>query len=86
MVYISQFKFILKNLTLTTTDLITNIRQDINKELEKDRNKTATKKTVFHKNIYKVVLRAQQICDSPNLHGKRDFHAKFINLSYWYRG
>ena len=87
-VYINQFMFIIKNLILTTIDLITNIKQEIKSDLEKETKKIETKKTVFHKNIiyYNVVLKAQQICANPSLHGRIDFHAKFINLSYWYRG
>ena len=80
--------FIIKKLILTTIDLITNIKQETNNELEKERKKIETKKIVFHKNIfyYNTVLKAQQICANPRLQGRIDFHAKFINLSYWYRG
>ena len=50
-VYINQFMFIIKKLILTTIDLITNIKQETKSELEKERKKIETKKTVFHKNI-----------------------------------
>lgn len=36
-VYISQFKFILIKLTLTTTEVKTNIRHETNNDLEKNR-------------------------------------------------
>lgn len=87
-VYISQFKFIIKNLILTTIDLKTNIKQEINKDLEKVIKKNEIKKTVFHKNIiyYPIALIAQQIWANPSLQGRMDFQAKFISLSYWYRG
>lgn len=49
--YISQLKFILKNLILIIIELTTNIKQDINNELEKQVKKIITKNTIFHKNI-----------------------------------
>ena len=80
----SQFKFIIKNLILTTIDLKTNIKQEINKDLEKVIKKNEIKKTVFHKNIirYLIALIAQQIWANPSLQGRMDFQAKFISLSY----
>lgn len=50
-VYISQFKFILIKLTLTITDPRTKTKQDINKDLEKNRKIAEAKKIVFHNNI-----------------------------------